>query len=524
MLKKKNSTQCIYFLEFLKNKKKIKTPNFSNYYKIRLEKSFKYVLNNFKFKFFFSNKFHRFLSKNFNHKLFFKKKKILNYNFFFKINSYYIDSLFFFNHVIKIRKNKHFFFLSFLHLNFYDKKIKKIKKKKNKLKTKITINNLYLLRKKFKKLNKVDIFKKIKIVNFITIFKIKQKKKNKKQKKQNYVNKYKNLKRYYIKTNKIIKKIKYLKHKIFIKKKKIISFKFFKKIKLYNNTNNNVFYNLIENYKLNINYHTKVIKDFSIFDFLFLNNRNLQKYYLNFYLHTLPNLNKKTYNISLKKHFIKNHYNDIQYKNKLMINKKKFRKENITFFFNLKKGQLTTFRGARSVHWKNFKKQKRINSRKYTNFIKLFLKKKNKISIIFSFFLLKFNLSFNFLLDFFYIYMYFFKKKIYYNEIYQLPIDIQFWNILKKKYLKKLKIDSKINSWLIKTVKINSTFWMDKKKKNPNFLKKKSFFNNTLNNHIQYDFLTNYFIIFKKKNFLINLDSLIYKNKFLKLNNYKYKS
>jgi len=120
--------------------------------------------------------------------------------------------------------------------------------------------------------------------------------------------------------------------------------------------------------------------------------------------------------------------------------------------------------------------------------------------------------------------MYFFKKKISYNEIYQLPIDTKFWTLLKKTYLKKLKIDSRINSWLIKTYKINTTFWMDKKKKNPNFLKKKSFFNNTLNNHIQYDFLTNYFIILKKKNFLINTDSLIYKNKFLKLNNYKYKS
>jgi hypothetical protein len=65
---------------------------------------------------------------------------------------------------------------------------------------------------------------------------------------------------------------------------------------------------------------------------------------------------------------------------------------------------------------------------------------------------------------------------------------------------------------------------MEKKKKNPYFLKKKSFLNNTFNNSIQYDFLTNYFIIFKKNNFIVNHQELIFKNKFLKLNNYKYKS
>jgi hypothetical protein len=65
---------------------------------------------------------------------------------------------------------------------------------------------------------------------------------------------------------------------------------------------------------------------------------------------------------------------------------------------------------------------------------------------------------------------------------------------------------------------------MEKKKKTPIFLKKKSFLNNTLNKNIQYDFLTNYFIIFTTSNYIVNNQELIFKNKFLKLNNYKYKS
>jgi hypothetical protein len=65
---------------------------------------------------------------------------------------------------------------------------------------------------------------------------------------------------------------------------------------------------------------------------------------------------------------------------------------------------------------------------------------------------------------------------------------------------------------------------MERKKTTPIFLKKKSFLNNTFNKNIQYDFLTNYFIIFKTNNYIITDQELIFKNKFLKLNNYKYKS
>jgi hypothetical protein len=65
---------------------------------------------------------------------------------------------------------------------------------------------------------------------------------------------------------------------------------------------------------------------------------------------------------------------------------------------------------------------------------------------------------------------------------------------------------------------------MQQKKNFPKFLKKKSYWNESTNNNIQYDFLTNYFIILKKYNFTLNNQSIIFKNKFLKLNNFRYKS
>jgi hypothetical protein len=65
---------------------------------------------------------------------------------------------------------------------------------------------------------------------------------------------------------------------------------------------------------------------------------------------------------------------------------------------------------------------------------------------------------------------------------------------------------------------------MQQKKKTPKFLKKKFFEAKGLLNTLQYDFITNYFAILKfyKSNTHTNL--FIFKNKYLKLHGFKYKS
>ena len=65
---------------------------------------------------------------------------------------------------------------------------------------------------------------------------------------------------------------------------------------------------------------------------------------------------------------------------------------------------------------------------------------------------------------------------------------------------------------------------MQQKKNFPKFLKKKTYWNDSVDNSIQYDFLTNYFIILKKYNFITTSKSIIFKNRVLKLNNFRYKS
>ena len=199
-------------------------------------------------------------------------------------------------------------------------------------------------------------------------------------------------------------------------------------------------------------------------------------------------------------------------------------RENLTFFFDFKNKKLTTFRDARKVHWTFFTK-KQLNARRYNNFLKFFLKNKNKYLFeIIDYFTFKFKLPYSFWLDFINLYFYFLKKKIQYKQIYQLPIDTDFWSFLKKINIKKLDLNSKIDSWILRTIRIDNTFWMQQKKNFPKFLKKKSYWNESTNNNIQYDFLTNYFIILKKYNFTLNNQSIIFKNKFLKLNNFRYKS
>ena len=64
---------------------------------------------------------------------------------------------------------------------------------------------------------------------------------------------------------------------------------------------------------------------------------------------------------------------------------------------------------------------------------------------------------------------------------------------------------------------------MQKKKKIPNFIKKKEFKNLNIKNNIQYDFITNYYIILKNKINTNDNANFIFKNKFLKLHDFRYK-
>ena len=64
---------------------------------------------------------------------------------------------------------------------------------------------------------------------------------------------------------------------------------------------------------------------------------------------------------------------------------------------------------------------------------------------------------------------------------------------------------------------------MQKKKKIPNFIKKKEFKNLKIKNNIQYDFISNYYIILKNKINVTDTSNFIFKNKFLKLHDFRYK-
>jgi len=65
---------------------------------------------------------------------------------------------------------------------------------------------------------------------------------------------------------------------------------------------------------------------------------------------------------------------------------------------------------------------------------------------------------------------------------------------------------------------------MEKKKKIPNFVKKKTFFIDNIQNNIQYDFLTNYYVVLKTLQNYSNESNFIMKNKFLKLHDFRYKA
>ena len=107
-------------------------------------------------------------------------------------------------------------------------------------------------------------------------------------------------------------------------------------------------------------------------------------------------------------------------------------------------------------------------------------------------------------------------------SILQIPIHTDFWDFLENYNLDRDLVDEKIVNWQEKKIKIKRTFWMQQKRKIPKFFKKKIFHSHGITNSIQYDFITNYFIILKKSCHTTHTNLFIFKNKFLKLHGFRY--
>lgn len=299
------------------------------------------------------------------------------------------------------------------------------------------------------------------------------------------------IKKYGIKTKRAVKhsKIIYFLLKKVKRLNKIFEYRF-KRVK--------ILYIMIPN-ALSYNHLKK--KHFSIDDYMFLHRYTHEQYLTKFYS-----------NVSLETNYF------------LKPNNVPNIKKVYTYFFNFRNKKLKTFGNARVVHW-GFFLNKTIKKRRYKNFLKYFLKNQDKfIYIMFDYFTFKFKLSYIFWLNFTTYLFYFYKKKLNCKEIYQFPVDLSFWKVLNSYQLKKGQISSQINRWIVKKEKIKKTFWMQQKKNFPKFLKKKTFWNNQIKSNIQYDFITNYFVILKNVNFVSNNQQIIVKNKLLKLNGYRYKA
>jgi len=275
-----------------------------------------------------------------------------------------------------------------------------------------------------------------------------------------------------------------------------------RKIKLFQNKQSKL--NVVYFNKLN---RVNIVKtgEFCINNYLFLNKHAIESYLLQFFN------NKK---------FIKDTNKKMQYKKRIKI------KKNSTFFFNFRNKKLTVFKNARQAHWDFFtKKKKKLNERRYKNFLHIFLKKNTHfMSNIFEYFTFKFKLSYLFWVNFTNFLFFFFKKTKTLKQIYQLPISLSFWHFLRKYQQKKLKTDFKFNLWIFKRNKIRRTFWMQQKRKIPKFVKKKVYWNNKLKNSIHYDYITNYFVILKTPVIKTFTQDVIFRNKLLKLHDFRYKS
>lgn len=179
---------------------------------------------------------------------------------------------------------------------------------------------------------------------------------------------------------------------------------------------------------------------------------------------------------------------------------------------------------ARKTHW-SFFTPKTIKADRYQKFLNIFLKKtKNYYFDVFNYFQFKFKFSYQFWSNFSLIYKKFYNLTISYKKILQLPVHKDFWKFILKYSFNKPFIDRKIKYWQEKKIRVRKTFWMQQKKRIPKFFKKKIFNLPGQTNTIQYDFITNYFIILKKSLNPTHTNMFIFKNKFLKLHGFKYNS
>lgn len=249
----------------------------------------------------------------------------------------------------------------------------------------------------------------------------------------------------------------------------------------------NYYINLINNIKV----ETAIEKTYNINNYLFLNKFSLENYTQQFYLFNSKVLEQET-------------------------NEKK------TFFFNFRNKRLKTYRMARKTHW-SFFTSKTIKGDRYQKFLDVFLKKtKNYYFDIFTYFQFKFQFSYQFWFNFNKLYKDFYSLKDSYLSVLQFPIHFEFWNFIENYTLDNDLLEERILNWQERKIKIKKTFWMQQKKKIPTFFKKKIFNSDSRINTIQYDFITNYFIILKKSTHNTHTNLFIFKNKFLKLHGFRY--
>ena len=200
------------------------------------------------------------------------------------------------------------------------------------------------------------------------------------------------------------------------------------------------------------------------------------------------------------------------------------RKNRKTLFFNFRNKKLTTYRKARQLHWKNVT-HKKLNKRKYSKFIKKWVKNINSYWSTFkTHCMFKFNFSHQFWENFILLYRTVYNKTLEYKTISQLPIHTTFWWFLnlQKKLIQKVSL--KLNFWQEKKIKIKKTFWMEQKKNLPKFIKKKLFRLYKSLSALHYDYITNCFIMLKNIQQPIHNNLYFINNKLLKLHDFKYKS
>ena len=232
----------------------------------------------------------------------------------------------------------------------------------------------------------------------------------------------------------------------------------------------------------------------NIRNFIFLNKPAYESSLLNFYFKTI---NTKT-NVDKK-------------------NKK-------TLFFNFRNKKLTTYRKARQLHWKHVT-HKKLNKRKYSKFIKKWVKNINSYWSTFkTHCMFKFNFSHQFWESFILLYRTVYNKALEYKTVSQLPIHTTFWWFLnlQKKLIQKVSL--RLNFWQEKKIKIKKTFWMEQKKNLPKFIKKKLFRLYKSLSALHYDYITNCFIMLKNIKQPIHNNLYFINNKLLKLHDFKYKS